>query len=151
MPNHPSVPKGLIPHLIVRGGKEAISFYERAFSAKRLFELEMPDGKLGHAELAIGDARFMLADEFPDMNCISPAGRGGTSVHLTLYVEDVDRFVERALAAGAVLERPISDEFYGDRVAHIEDPFGHHWTFHTRIEDVSLEEMRRRMGSMGGS
>ena len=146
MPNNPSAPTGLIPHLIVRGGKDAMAFYERAFSATRVSELEMPDGRLGHAELAIGDARFMLADEFPDMDCISPVSRGGTSVSLSLYVADVDSFAERAIAAGAVLERPIKDEFYGDRVAHIKDPFGHRWTLHTRIEDVSPEEMKRRMG-----
>src|SRR5690606_21944353 len=126
----------------------AIAFYRRAFGAKLLFDLVGPDGKLGHAELAIGECRFMLADEYPEMECLSPATRGGTSVSLAMYVADVDAATTRALEAGATLERPVSNELYGDRVAHIKDPFGHRWTLHTRIEDVSPEEMRQRMASL---
>jgi PhnB protein len=105
----------------------------------------MPDGKLGHAELSIGSARFMLADEFPEMQCVSPIALQGTPVTLSVYVDDVDALAARAVDAGATLEAPIKDQFYGDRVAMLRDPFGHRWTLHTRIEDVSVDEMRRRM------
>jgi PhnB protein len=150
MPSNPSRPTGLIPHLIVRGGVDAIDFYRRAFGAELVFDLTTPEGKLAHAEMTLGANRFMLADEYPDLNCVSPLGRGGTSVSLAVYVDDVDSLASRAVSAGAQLERPIADEFYGDRVAHLEDPFGHRWTLHTRIEEVTLDEMRRRMAGLGG-
>jgi PhnB protein len=147
MSANPSPPTGLLPHLIVRGGTAAIEFYRRAFGAELLFDLAMPDGRLGHAELSIGSARFMLADEFPEMQCVSPVTLQGTPVTLSVYVDDVDALAARAVDAGATLEGPIKDEFYGDRVAMLRDPFGHRWTLHTRIEDVSVDEMRRRMQS----
>lgn len=142
-----SLRSGLIPYLIVRGAKEAVEFYRKALGAQLLYELPMPDGKLGHAELVIGSDHFMLADEFPEHDCMSPLARGGTSVTLTLYVEDVDAVLQQASAAGATIERPARNEFYGDRVANIRDPYGHSWSLHTYIEDVSPEEMRRRMTS----
>jgi PhnB protein len=145
MPNNPSPPQGLIPYLIVRNAREAVAFYQRALNATLLYELPMADGRIGHAELAIGSAHLMLADEFPEMDCVSPTSGGGSSVSLTLYVDDVDAVVQRAVEAGATLTRPIKNEFYGDRVAHLTDPFGHRWSFNTRIEDVSPEEMRARM------
>ena len=135
----------ILPHLIVSDGAAAIDFYKRAFGAELIFDLPMPDGRVGHAELSIGAARFMLADEFPDLDCIGPTQRGGTTVHLAFYVRDVDAVTARAEAAGGRLVGPIKDEFYGDRVAHLSDPFGHHWTIHTRKEEVSVDEMRRRM------
>ena len=147
MPDNPSPATGLLPHLIVNGGAEAIAFYQRAFGAELVFDLFGQDGRLGHAEMTLAGSRFMLADEFPEMECLAPTTRGGTSVSLALYVDDVDKLAARAVDAGAVLERPIVDEFYGDRVAHIRDPFGHRWTLHTRVEDVSPEEMRRRMSA----
>lgn len=149
MPDRKPPPQGLIPYLIVRGARDAVAFYERALNAALVYELAMPDGRLGHAELTIGSARLMLADEFPEMDYLSPTSRGGSSVSLALYVEDVDASVQRAVAAGASLTRPIKNEFFGDRVAHLTDPFGHRWSLHTRIEDVSPEEMRARMEAAG--
>lgn len=137
----------LIPHLIVRGGAEAIAFYQRAFGAELDYDLVEPGGRVGHAEMRIGAARFALADEYPEYDCLSPRTRGGTSIALTFYVADVDAAAARAIEAGATLERPIADEFYGDRVASLRDPFGHRWSLHTRIEEVSPEEMRRRMAA----
>ncbi len=105
----------------------------------------MPGDRLGHAEMSIGEGRFMLADEFAEMGCVSPLTHGGTSVGLALYVDDADHHARRAVEAGAVLERPVADQFYGDRVAYLKDPFGHRWTLHARLEDVLPDGMRRRM------
>ena len=141
------IPEGLThatPCLIARDAVEALGFYKRAFGAVETLRIDMPDGKLGHAELRIGSAQLMLADEFPDMGYVGPQTLGGTSVSIHMYVEDVDAFAERAVAAGAKLLRPVSDQFYGDRVAALEDPFGHRWSFAMRVEEVSPEEMRRR-------
>lgn len=137
------------PHLALRDGARALQFYVDAFGAVETLRLDMPDGRLGHAELAIGAARFMIADEFPEVGHVGPATLGGTTVTIAIYVEDVDALVARATAAGATLLRPVKDEFYGDRVAHLQDPFGHRWRFVTRIEDVSAEEMKRRLAAMG--
>lgn len=133
------------PYLIVKGAISAIDFYVEAFGAKELFRLEQPSGKVGHAELELGGARFMLADEYPDVGALSPITVGGTPVSIHLYVDDVDRYAARAVSAGAVLRRPVEDEFFGDRVALLTDPFGHNWHLATRKEDVSPEEMQRRM------
>jgi PhnB protein len=105
--------------------------------------------KIGHAEMRIGDTRFMLADEFPDMNILGPVRRGGPTAGLMLYVEDVDAAFARAIQAGARAERALEDQFYGDRTGTVIDPFGHSWTLATHIEDVSLEEMGRRMAQSG--
>lgn len=145
MQKNPCPPAGLIPYLIVRGAREAAAFYERVLAAELLYELALEDGRVGHMELAIGSSHFMLADEFPEMDCLGPASRGGSSVSLALYVPDVDEVSARAASAGATLTRPIKNEFYGDRVAHLTDPFGHRWSLHTRVEDVSPDEMRARM------
>jgi PhnB protein len=136
------------PYLVVRDGAQAIEFYVRAFGAREELRLDMPDGRLGHAQLTVGAARFMLAEEFPEFGYVGPATLGGTTVGIQIYVEDVDALAERAQAAGAKLKRPIKDEFYGDRVAQLEDPYGHRWNFCTRIEEVSLEEMKRRMAAL---
>ena len=141
------IPQGMThatPCLIARDAAKALSFYERAFGAVETLRIDMPDGKLGHAELRIGSAELMLADEFPDMGYVGPQTLGGTCVSIHMYVEDVDAFAERAVAAGAKLLQPVADQFYGDRVAALEDPFGHRWSFATRVEEVSPEEMRRR-------
>jgi PhnB protein len=106
--------------------------------------MAQPDGRVGHAELKIGDSKFMLADEFPDMDLRGPHSLGGTPVHLHMYVEDVDAVVDRALAAGAKLARPVQDQFYGDRSGSVTDPYGHVWHVATHKEDLSMEEMRRR-------
>jgi PhnB protein len=142
-----AIPEGYhtaTPYLIVRGGAAAIDFYKRAFGAVELMRLPGPDGKLGHAEIKIGDSPIMLADEFPDMGAISPQTLGGTPVSLLLYVEDVDAQFNRAVAAGAKVLRPLKDQFYGDRSGTVEDPFGHKWSLATHKEDVTSEEMQRR-------
>lgn len=136
------------PYLCIQGAVAALDFYKRAFGAKEIFRLEMPDGRLGHGEIEIGNSRIMLADEFPEMNFRSPKAFGGSSVQILLYVEDVDAFAAKAVAAGLKTTRKIADQFYGDRSGCFEDPFGHTWTIATHREDVSLEEMKRRMANL---
>ena len=135
------------PYLIMKGAAEALAFYQQAFGAKELFRMERPDGGIGHAEIQIGDSRLMLADEAPGLGLFGPVSLGGTTVSLLLYVEDVDTSVERAIGAGARLVREVQNQFYGDRSGTISDPFGHQWTIATHIEDVSPEEMSRRLQS----
>jgi PhnB protein len=146
----PNEDQAMSPYLIVKGAASAIAFYAKAFGAKEVFCLREPSGKVGHAELEIGRARFMLADEYPDFGALSPVTVGGSPVSIHLYVADVDETVERAMGAGAVLLRPVNDEFFGDRVALLTDPFGHKWHLATRKEDVSPEEMQRRMNAAYG-
>jgi len=131
------------PYLIVHDATHAIDFYSKAFGAKELYRMD-DNGKIGHAEIQIGDSRIMLADEYPDMGARSPRALGGSPVSILLYVEDVDAFVNRAVAAGCKLVRPVEDKFYGDRSGTIEDPFGHTWHVSTHIEDVPPEEMDKR-------
>lgn len=138
------------PYLIVRGAAAAIDFYRTAFGAAERMRMDAPGGTVGHAELLIGGSLVMLADEMPEMGWSSPAAIGGTPVSLHLYVDDVDAVVERALAAGAALSRPIADQFYGDRLGMVVDPFGHVWSISTHIEDVSPEEIRRRAEALFG-
>lgn len=132
------------PYLIVDGAAAAIEFYKKIFGAKEVMRMPAPGGRIGHAEVKIGDSHVMLADENPDMNARSPKSVGGSPISLLLYVDDVDKTVERAIAAGAKLKRPVADQFYGDRTGGIEDPFGHQWYVATHIEDVSPEEMQKR-------
>jgi PhnB protein len=142
------IPEGyhsVTPYLCVDGAARAIEFYKEAFGATEVMRMEAPGGKIGHAEIKIGDSVIMLADEHPELNFRSPQTIGGTSAHFMIYVEDVDARVERAVAAGARLTRPVKDQFYGDRTGGVEDPFGHHWYIATHIEDLSPEEIRRRM------
>jgi len=133
-----------IPYLCVKGAASAIEFYQKAFGAEEVMRLSEPGGKIGHAEIRIGDARILLADEYPEQGVLSPLSLGGAGVSISLQVEDVDALAARAVAAGAKLARPVSDQFYGDRAGKLEDPFGHVWHVSTRIEDVSPEEMQRR-------
>ena len=150
MPVKP-IPDGypnLTPYLIVADGPAAVAFYQQAFGAKLRLKLDRPDGKIGHAELEIGDSLVMLADEFPPMDAKAPAAYGGTPVSLHLYVDDADAVAARAVAAGARLKRPLENQFYGDRLGTIEDPFGHVWHISTHIEDVSPEEIGRRAAEM---
>jgi PhnB protein len=144
-----AVPEGyptLIPYLSVRGGSEAIAFYVRAFGAQERYRLPGPDGKrVGHAELTIGDSLFMLADEMPEFGNKSPQTLDGSAVAFALYVEDVDASFARALAAGGTEVEPVEDKFYGDRAGTISDPFGYKWSLMTHVEDISPEEMERRM------
>jgi PhnB protein len=143
------------PYLIVTDAAGAIHFYKEAFGAVELLRLEQPGGKVGHAEIKIGDSPIMLADEAPEMGARGPQSLGGSPVSILLYVEDVDGFVSRAVAAGANVLRPTKDQFYGDRSATLADPFGHVWTIATHKEDVSDEEIQKRfeafMKQQGGS
>ena len=146
MPVKP-IPDGyhtLTPYLIVKGAAEAIEFYKKAFGASELFRMAGPDGKVGHAEIKIGDSPIMLADEHPEMGARGPQTIGGSPVSLLLYVDDVDALFNQAVAAGATVNRPIKDQFYGDRSGALEDPFGHLWHIATHKEDVPPEEMRKR-------
>jgi PhnB protein len=132
------------PYLIVNDAAGAIAFYQQTLGAKERFRMSGPDGKVGHAELQIGDSVIMLADEFPQMGATSPKSLGGTPVGILVYVEDVDSVAGRFVAAGAKTLRAIQNQFYGDRSGTFEDPFGHKWTIATHVEDVSPEEMHRR-------
>ncbi len=138
------------PYLIITNAAKAIEFYKEVFGATELSRLATPDGKVGHAELKIGDSRIMLADEWPEWDARSPQTIGGSPVVIMLYVEDVDAVVSGAVAAGAKLFKPVSDQFYGDRSGSITDPFGHKWTIATHKEDVSPEEMRKRAAALFG-
>ena len=132
------------PYLIVKGAADAIEFYKRAFGATELLRMADPQGRVGHAEIKIGDSVIMLADEHPSMGYRSPRSLGGSSVSILLYLEDVDGVFERAVKTGAKAQRPVMDQFYGDRSGTLEDPFGHVWTIATHVEDVEPEEMKRR-------
>jgi PhnB protein len=144
-PRH--VPEGyhtLTPYLIVDGAARAIEFYRKAFAAVEVMRLDGPKGRIGHAELTIGDSKIMLADEFPDMDAHGPGHFGGSPISLHLYVDDADAWVARAIAAGATAEQPVEDQFYGDRIGSIKDPFGHVWYCSTRKQDLSVDELKRR-------
>jgi len=132
------------PYLIVHEGAKAIDFYKKAFGATELMRFPGPEGKLMHAELKIGDSPIMLADECPEMGAVSAKTVGGTPVRILLYVNSVDTLFKQAVAAGAKVERPVQDQFYGDRSGSVIDPFGHKWTLSTHIEDVSVDETNRR-------
>ena len=136
------------PYLIIKGAAEAIEFYKRVFDATELFRVPGPNGVLMHAEIKIGDSIIMLADEFPQMDALGPKTIGGSPVGLMLYLPNVDEVFLRAIAAGAKELRPLQNQFYGDRSGTVEDPFGHKWTISTHIEDVSSEEIERRMAAM---
>jgi PhnB protein len=141
------IPKGysdVTPYLSVRGAADAIEFYKKAFGAKELMRMPGPEGKLGHAEIRIGGSRVMLSDEYQAMDFLGPQSRGGTTVHLHVYVKDVDLVVKRAEAAGAKIVRPVANQFYGDRTGSVEDPFGHVWHIATHVEDVPPRELKRR-------
>jgi PhnB protein len=146
-----AIPEGysqVTPYLIVDGADAAIGFYAETFGATERMRMDGPDGKVGHAELEIGDGLVMLADENPDMGARSPKSVGGTPVTIHVYVEDVDAAFEAALAAGATELRAVENQFYGDRSGQFEDPFGHHWNVATHVEDVPPGEMERRAAEM---
>lgn len=140
-----TVPAGCLkPYLVVADAARAIRFYVQAFGATESFRLAEPSGKIGHAELRIGDSEFMLADEYPDFGALGPASVGGTPVAIHLYVADADATMARAEALGATTLRAAKDEFYGDRCGMLTDPFGHRWHIATRLQEVTPEEMQRR-------
>jgi len=141
------IPEGyhsVTPYLIVDDAKAAIEFYKQAFGATEKFRLPMGD-RIGHAEIRIGDSFVMLADEFPDMGHLGPKARGGTTVSLMIYVEDVDRAFKQAIEAGGKAERPVENQFWGDRMGTLTDPFGHKWSLATTVEEVGEAELQERM------
>jgi PhnB protein len=146
MPAKP-IPQGyhsVTPYLYAKGAAQAIEFYKRAFSATERMRIAQADGRIGHAEIQIGDSIIMLADEFPEIDARSPQSLGGSPVSIHLYVEDADVMFNQAVTAGAKVKRPMADQFYGDRLGGIEDPFGHTWWISTHKEDLSPEEIEKR-------
>ena len=144
------IPKGyntITPYLVVKDAARAIEYYKNVFGATVVVRMDGPDGKVGHAELQVGDSRFMLADENPSMGVghTSAATVGGSPVSLYVYLPNVDDVVKRATTEGAKLLKPVQDQFYGDRSGFIQDPFGHLWGIATHKEDVSADEMKERM------
>jgi len=141
------IPQGyhsVTPYLIIDGAANAIEFYKKAFGASELFRFPAPGGRIGHAEIKIGDSPIMLADQHPEIGYKSPQALGGSPVSIMLYVEDVDSVFNRAIASGARVKDAVQDKFYGDRSGTLIDPFGHTWHIATHKEDVSMEEMERR-------
>jgi PhnB protein len=153
MPNVKPVPEGyhnVTPYLFVRSAASAIDFYKNIFGATEIMRMPGSNGKIMHAELRIGDSIIMLADENPQTGVMSPQTIGGFSVGMHLYVENVDQVIQKAVESGAKLLRPIKNQFYGDRSGTVLDPFGHMWSVATHVEDVSPEEMRKRMTAAVG-
>ena len=145
------IPEGypqVIPYLYVDGAGAAIDFYAKVLGTKERMRMGGPDGKVGHAELELGDSVIMIADEFPDMGAKGPKSVGGSPVTISLYVEDADGVFEKAIAEGATELRPPTDQFYGDRTAQFEDPWGHRWNVGTHVEDVPPDEMEKRAQAM---
>jgi len=139
-----AIPKGyhtVTPYMTVRDAARAIEFYKQAFGAREKGVAKTPDGKVMHAELIIGDSTIMLADEFPEFGSLSPQSTGGSGMGLHIYVEDVDSAFDRAVKAGANVDMPVGDMFWGDRYGKLSDPFGHKWSIATHTRDVTMEEM----------
>jgi len=141
----------VIPSLAIDGAAKAIDFYREVLGVTERMRMDGPDGKVGHAELQLGDSVIFVADEFPDMGIDGPTKIGGTPVNLSVYVEDVDATFDRAVNAGAKVLRKVENQFYGDRSGQFEDPFGHQWSVATHVEDVPPDEMAERAAkAMGG-
>ncbi|MGH9969460.1 MAG: VOC family protein [Pyrinomonadaceae bacterium] len=138
------------PYLIIKGAADAIEFYKKAFGATELFRMPQPDGKVAHAEIKIGDSPIMLSDEHPELGYTSPTTLGGTPVSIMIYVDDVDTIFKQAIAAGGEQQKPVQDQFYGDRSGSLKDPFGHVWHVSTHVEDVSPEEIDKRAAAAHG-
>ncbi len=141
--------RGATPYLNVKDGARAIEFYKEAFGASEVIRIPRRDGKLGHAEVRISKALIMIRDEIPEMNFLSPQSIGGTPVQILIYVNDVDALMKQAEAAGAKVICPPAEQFHGDRMVVLEDPFGHSWFFAMRIVDLSPEEMKKRAADWG--
>jgi PhnB protein len=154
MANVKPIPEGyhsVTPYLVVKGAAKAIDFYKKALNATEIFRMEGPGGTIAHSELQIGDSRIMLADENPQMGYTAPPPGTRSAVGLMVYLENVDKVARQATDAGMKTERAVADQFYGDRSGNFIDPFGHLWTLSTHVEDVSEEEMGRRMQAMSKS
>jgi PhnB protein len=136
------------PYLMVKDAAKAIDFYKRAFGATESMRMEDPQGRIAHAEIRIGNSPVMLCDEFPEMGARSPLSIGGSPVMIYLYVEDVDKLFDQAVDAGAQLQMPVTDQFYGDRAGKLGDPFGHIWWIASHKEDVPEDELRKRAAEM---
>jgi PhnB protein len=146
MPVKP-IPEGyhsLTAYLVIDNAAKAIEFYQNVFGAKEIMRMPSPNNKIGHAELRIGDSVIMLADEHPDMGFRGPTSIGGSPVSLLLYCPNVDAVVDKAVSLGAKILRPVQDQFYGDRMGTLQDPFGHIWNVATHVEDVPPEELEKR-------
>ena len=143
--NYPRV----TPYLCIKGAAQAIDFYKKAFGATERMRMGAPGGTIGHAEIDIGGALIMLADEYPDIGFLSPQTIGGSPVVIHMYVADVDAFCKRAVDAGATVVKPVADQFYGDRNGTLRDPYGHVWSVATHIEDLTPEEMKKRGDALG--
>ena len=141
---------GVTAYLIIRGAARALDYYKKAFGATEVMRFPGPNDTIGHAEIKIGDSPIMLADESPQLGYKSPVTLGGTPVSIMIYVDDVDKTFKQAIAAGGKSEKPVQDQFYGDRSGTLKDPFGHVWHVATHKEDVSPEEMEKRMAAHGG-
>ncbi|MCB1307238.1 MAG: VOC family protein [Leptospiraceae bacterium] len=151
---HKGVPSGytsITPYISVENADQAIDFYRRAFDAKEKGRLSMPDGRIAHAEIQIGNALIMLSDAAPEWNNPGPRQIGGTPVTLHLYVADVDRTFQKAIDAGATVERPVDDQFYGDRMGVLLDPYGHRWSVGTQLEQLTFRQMQTRMEKIFGA
>jgi PhnB protein len=151
MSNVQPIPAGhhtVTPYLIIKNAAKALEFYKNAYGATETYRLQLPDGRVGHAEIRLGDSLIMLADEFPEYGGKAPETLGGSPVNIHLYVDDVDGFFKKALAAGANERKPVMDQFYGDRSGQLEDPFGHLWWVATHKEEVSPDEMQKRVQAM---
>lgn len=141
--------RSVTPYLVVDGAAAAIDFYKAVFNASEHLRIPGPNDRIGHAELMIGDCMVMLADEHPELNIHGPRHHGGSPVSIMLYVPDIEAVAAKAVAAGARMKRPVADQFYGDRMGTLKDPFGHSWHIATHIEDVSPTELERRMKQAG--
>ena len=147
------IPEGyrtITPYLVIKGAGEAIDFYVKAFGAVEVVRMPGPGGSVMHGEVRIGDSMLMLSDEFPDWGQLGPISRGGAAGSGMLYVDDCDAAFKRAVEAGCTAKMPPTDEFWGDRFAKVADPFGHEWAIATHVEDVTPEEMQRRMAERFG-
>lgn len=151
-----AIPDGyhaVTPYLAIKGARQALEFYKKAFGAEVIYTLDMPDGRIGHAEVQIGNSRLMLSDEMPEMpDAItrSPSTLGGSTTGFNIYLENADDAFQKAVAAGAKVRRPVTTQFYGDRSGTLEDPFGHFWTLSTHVEDIAPEEIKKRMAKFAG-
>jgi PhnB protein len=147
------IPEGyhsVTPYLTIKNAADALEFYKRAFGATEVMRMADPGGRIGHAEIRIGDSPIMLSDEFPEMDALGPEPAGGSPVTIHLYVDDVDSFVQRASGAGAQILRPVENQFYGDRGGKLRDPFGHVWWVASHVEDVPPDELRKRAAALFG-
>lgn len=146
-----AIPDGyhsITPYLVIKGAAAAIDFYTQVFGAIELVRMPQPNGRVGHAELKFGDSVVMMADEYPEMHVVGPQTLGNSPVGLLLYVDDADATFAKAVSGGATVEKPMADQFYGDRSGSVKDPWGHKWTIATHKEDVSPEEMKKRMAAL---